>query len=62
MNHTANQEEQKAEIFNYLDDFSILSLNEKRGIIKNAKTLLRLQKDNNILPAGPDLRKKEFSL
>jgi hypothetical protein len=51
MKDTAKQEGVKAEPYDYSKDFKILTPKEKRGILKNAKTLLKLQKENNALLA-----------
>jgi len=52
MNNMINHENRKVENFNFKDDFQILSLKEKRVIIKNAKTLLKLQNDEASLFSG----------
>jgi hypothetical protein len=44
-----NCDSRKVEIFNFRDDFQILPLKEKRGILKNAKSFLQLQKKNILL-------------
>ena len=49
MNDKAKQEECKGECFNYESDFQLLTLKEKRGILKNAKNLLLLQRENELL-------------
>jgi hypothetical protein len=45
MKDKAEQEGVKGESYDYGNDFKVLSLKEKRGLVKNAKTLLKLQKD-----------------
>ena len=49
MNDTVKYEERKVESYNYGSDFQLLALKEKRGILKNAKTLLKLQRENDVL-------------
>jgi hypothetical protein len=49
MNGTANHEERMVETYNYGSDFQLLTLKEKRGILKSAKSLLKLQRDNAVL-------------
>ena len=49
MNNKANRESRKAENYNFGSDFQILTLKEKRGILKNARTLLKLQRDDAVL-------------
>jgi hypothetical protein len=51
MNGMAKHEGCKVETSNYGNDFQLLTLKEKRGILKNAKSLLKLQKDNDGLCA-----------
>ena len=51
MDDTARQEGRKAETYDYLSDFQILPLKEKRGILKNAKHLLKLQKEDAVILA-----------
>jgi hypothetical protein len=46
MNDKTKKVEVNRESFDYSDDFSFLTLKEKREVLKNAKYLLRLQKDN----------------
>jgi hypothetical protein len=46
MKKSAANENNKEETYNYRDDFQILTLNEKRKILKTAKFLLKLQRDN----------------
>jgi hypothetical protein len=38
--------------YDYGKNFKVLSVNEKRRILKTAKTLLKQQKENNALLAG----------
>jgi hypothetical protein len=49
MNGTANHEGCMVETYNYGIDFQLLTLKEKRGILKSAKSLLKLQRDNDVL-------------
>jgi hypothetical protein len=49
MNNMINHERRKAYNFNFKNDFQILSLKEKRVVIKNAKSLLKLQKEEGSL-------------
>jgi hypothetical protein len=58
MNGTAKQERCKVETYHYVNDFQLLTLKEKRGILKNAKSLLKLQKDNDGLTAVADVPQK----
>jgi hypothetical protein len=51
MNGTAKKAEVNREPFDYADDFSFLTPKEKRGILKNAKHLLKLQNDNDAVLA-----------
>ncbi|GHV71609.1 hypothetical protein AGMMS49928_24180 [Spirochaetia bacterium] len=43
----------EGESYDYCKDFKILTVEEKRGILKNAKDLLRLQKENIPLADAP---------
>jgi hypothetical protein len=52
MNGTANHEGCMVETSTYGSDFQLLTLKEKKGILKNAKSLLKLQRDNAVLVAG----------
>jgi hypothetical protein len=52
MNNMVNLENNKVEKCDYENDFQILTLKEKRGILKNAKTLLELQKKESVLMSG----------
>jgi hypothetical protein len=49
MDDTANHEGCMVETYNYGSDFQLLTLKEKRGILKSAKSLLKLQRDNDVL-------------
>ena len=49
MDNIAKQEGCKVETYNYVSDFQLLALKDKRGILKNAKTLLRIQQENEKL-------------
>jgi hypothetical protein len=46
MNDAGKKEGRNVEIYNYGSDFQILTPKEKRRILKNAKQLLNLQKEN----------------
>jgi len=48
MNDTEKHKMCKAENYEYESDFQLLTLKEKRGILKNARVLLNIQKKNNI--------------
>ena len=52
MNSKTNHESRKVENYNFGSDFQILTLKEKRSILKNAKTLLKLQRDDGVLLSG----------
>ena len=56
MNDTVKQKVCKVENYEYKSDFQLLTLMEKRRILKTAKILLNLQKKNDIsyspLPQG----------
>jgi DNA-binding transcriptional regulator GbsR (MarR family) len=56
---TVNQKGGKVETYDFGSDFKILTPKEKREILKNAKNLLKLQMENNVLPAGAHVRQKE---
>ena len=45
-------ERHKVKNYNFASDFQILTSKEKRVILKNAKTLLKLQKEENVLLSG----------
>ena len=49
MNDTEIKEGYKVETYDYTSDFLFLTLKEKRGVLKNAKHLLKLQKDVEIV-------------
>ena len=49
----ARQAGVKGESYDYSKDFKILTPKEKRGILKNAKALLRLQRENILLADAP---------
>ena len=49
MYNTARQEECNADTYNYEHDFQILTIKERRGIVKNAQAFLKLQKENGLL-------------
>ena len=55
MKDKARQAGVKGEPYDYSKDFRILTLREKRGILKNAKDLLKLQKENALLADAPCL-------
>jgi len=42
-------EGRKVENYNFESDFQILTIKEKRVILKNAKSLLKLQKEGGVL-------------
>jgi len=52
MNNMVTPEKCKVENYNFAGDFQILTLKEKRVILKNAKTLLKLQKEEGVLLSG----------
>ena len=49
MNGIEKQEMCKVENYDYENDFQLLTLKEKRRILKTAKVLLKLQKKNDDL-------------
>jgi len=55
MYNTVNHEDRNVDFYNYENDFLILTNKEKRGILRNAKTFLRLQKENNFFLEIPFL-------
>jgi len=59
MNSTAIKDSCNVETYNYRSDFQFLSLKEKYRILKNAKYLLKLQKENNILLTDTSISQKE---
>jgi hypothetical protein len=58
MEDIVKQEEVKGEPYDYSKDLKILTLKEKRGILKNAKTLLNLQRSNSPIPSLIEEKKK----
>jgi hypothetical protein len=46
MKDKAEQEGVKGESYDFSKDFKVLSHKEKRELVKNAKTLLKLQREN----------------
>ena len=52
MNDKKKQNVDKGEFFVYGSDFIILSGKEKRLILKTAKNLLKLQRENNVALTG----------
>jgi hypothetical protein len=58
---TAKQEICKVEPYNYSNDFQLLTRKEKRNILRNAKFLLKLQRDNEGLIAVTTVPQKEKS-
>ena len=59
MNDMAKQEGRWVETYDYGNDFQLLTPKEKRGILKNAQTLLKLQKENDVLPAPLPQKRNE---
>ena len=59
MNGTVKLAENKVETYDYKSDFLLLPLGERRAILKNAKNLLKLQRENNILLVGVPLPQNE---
>jgi hypothetical protein len=53
MNDKAEKEGVKEESYDYGNDFKVLPRKEKRGLVKNAKTLLKLQRENALLADAP---------
>jgi hypothetical protein len=51
MDSTTKNEMCKVETYNCGDDFQLLTRKEKRNILRNAKFLLKLQRDNGGLIA-----------
>ena len=47
------------ENYEYESDFQLLTLKEKRGILRNSRILLNLQKENDIFLLYSSLLKKE---
>jgi len=52
MNDRTTHESSKVENCNFMSDFQILTLKEKRGILKSAKNLLKLQNEDGVLVFG----------
>ena len=59
MNDTAKQKGYKVETYDYGNDFQLLSRKEKRGVLKNAKSLLRLQRENDVVSDNGHLSQRE---
>jgi len=59
MKNTVKQKGSKVETYDFGSDFQILTSKEKREILKNAKNLLKLQMENNILFTDPYWNSKE---
>jgi hypothetical protein len=59
MNGTAEHIDCKVETYNYRDDFQLLTRKEKRTVLRNAKYLLKLQRDNDSLIAVKAVPKRE---
>jgi hypothetical protein len=59
MDDTAKQEGGKVETYDYENDFQILTPKEKREVLKNAKHLLNLQKEDNAVLADASVPQKE---
>jgi len=59
---TVKQKDSKVETYDFGSDFQILTPKEKRVVLKNAKLLLKLQMENNILPVGANVRQKEMTV
>jgi len=59
MDNTVKQEMCKVENYEYESDFQLLTLKEKRGILRNSRILLNLQKENDIFILYSSLLKKE---
>ncbi|GHV00373.1 hypothetical protein FACS189483_10390 [Spirochaetia bacterium] len=53
MKDKAKQEGVKGESYDYSKDFKVLTRKEKRALLKNAKTLLKLQKENALSADTP---------
>ncbi|GHU05890.1 hypothetical protein FACS1894147_12500 [Spirochaetia bacterium] len=53
MKDTAKQEGVKGESYDFGKDFKILTRKEKRALLRNAKTLLKLQKENALSADTP---------
>jgi hypothetical protein len=62
MKNKAKQAGKKGKPYDYSNDFKVLTKEEKREIVKTAKNLLKLQKENDLLadaPASPMEAEKE---
>ena len=59
MKNTTKQEGGKVEHYDYGSDFQILTRKEKREVLKNAKHLLKLQKDNVAVLADASVLENE---
>jgi hypothetical protein len=55
MKYTASKAEGKEEPYDYRNDFKVLTIGEKRAVLKTAKHLLKLQKENALLTDVPAL-------
>jgi hypothetical protein len=53
MKYTAGQETAKGEFYDCLKDFTVLTPAEKRRVLKTAKALLKLQRENALLADTP---------
>jgi hypothetical protein len=65
MDNTSKNEGCKVETYNFRNDFQLLTRKEKRNILRNAKLLLKLQRDNGGLitvAAAPQKEKGRFSI
>jgi len=58
MKNMAIKKSCNVETYDYSSDFKFLTKKEKREVLKNAKKLLKLQKENNALPADVNIKKK----
>jgi hypothetical protein len=59
MDDTSKQEGGNVEPYDYGSDFLILTRKEKRGVLKNAQHLLKLQKENDAVFVDMPVSKKE---
>ena len=59
MNSAEKQKGCKVEIYDYRSDFLFLTRKERRGVLKNAKQLLKLQKENNAIFVDAPIPQKE---
>ena len=53
MRNTLNHEDYNVDFYDYENDFQILTNKEKRGVLRNAKTFLKLQKENKFFLEMP---------